>query len=125
MKVNPYLYFNGNCTEAIALYEKAFHVQAEVMPHEDTENLVGHAAFAIGGDSINRCDAEHPVQIGDNMMITIHFDEPELAVAKAAFNTLKEGGQVIMELEENAWSKCFGILVDPFGVKWNMCGGLK
>jgi len=123
MKVNPYLYFNGNCAEAIALYEKAFNVKAEIMPN--AENLVSHAQFEIGGDSINLCDAEHPVKIGDNMVITIHFNEPEAVAAKAAFDTLKEGGEVIMELEENSWNTCFGLLADKFGVKWMMCQGAK
>ena len=30
MKLNPYLCFNGSCADAIALYEKAFNVKADV-----------------------------------------------------------------------------------------------
>jgi len=126
MKVSPYLYFNGNCTEAIAFYEKAFNVKAEVI-HEGTENLVSHGEFEIGGYSIFLCDTIQPmppVTIGDNTMIAIRFNESEKTVIQSAFDTLKEDGNLIMELEETSWSKCFGLLIDKFGVKWNMCQSL-
>jgi len=130
MKVNPYLYFNDNCTEAVTLYEKAFDtkVVAQMMPIEGGGSFVAHAEFKIGGDTIFLCDAEHLVKIGDNVVVTIQFDADdsgELSRAKMAFDTLKESGEILMELEEQPWSKCFGILIDKFGVKWNMCGGLK
>ena len=125
MKVNSYLYFNGNCADAIAFYEKAFNVKAEVMPNEETKNLVAHAQIEIGGYPIFLCDAENPVKVGDNVAVTIRIDEDELPVAKVAFDTLKDGGEIIMELEENSWNNCFGLLVDKFGIKWMVCQGLK
>ena len=69
MKISPYLSFNGNCAEAVAFYERAFGVKAEVMyykeapPEEDyqftkeTENYVMHAQFELGGEVIMLCDA--------------------------------------------------------------------
>ena len=129
MKVSPYLSFNGNCTEAIALYQKAFNVQAMIMPDEETDNLIGHAQFELGSDTIMLHDMPgEPVQFGNNMMLTIQFDgdnNVETTWAKAAFVILKEGGKLITELEENDWNKCFGIVIDPFGIKWNFCGGFK
>ena len=119
MKVNPYLCFNGNCSQAVALYEKAFKVKAHTEMNE--QNLVGHAEFEIGGIPIMLFDAPHPLKVGDNIMVSVRFDEAELTVAKFAFDTLKAEGQVIMELGETPWSKCFGLLVDPFGVQWNLC----
>jgi len=121
MKVNPYLSFNGNCAEAVVLYEKAFNVKAKIEMNEQAKHLVGHAEFEIGGDSIMLYDAAETVIVGNNIMITIRFDEHELAEARAAFDTLKADGQVIMELAETSWSKCFGLLVDKFGIQWNMC----
>jgi len=126
--VSPYLYFNGNCTDAITLYEKAFDVKAEAWLNEEVDNFVEHAHFEIGASCICLCDTESPVKAGDNMMLAIEFDaedEHELMMAKVAFGILKENGEVIMELEENSWNKCFGILTDKFGVKWQMCGGMK
>ena len=130
MNISPYLYFNGNCIEAITLYEKAFNAEviAQMVPTEGGGNFVAHAQFEIDGNAIFLCDSEQLVKVGDNTMIAIQFnaeDENELATAKMAFGTLEEGGKIIMAFEENSWSKCFGILIDQFGVKWNMCGGIK
>jgi len=126
--VSPYLYFNGNCTEAIILYEKAFNVKVEAWVSEEIDHFVEHAHFEIGANTVCLCDVEKSVKAGNNMMLAIEFDaedKHELARAKAAFDILKESGEVAMELEENSWNKCFGILTDRFGVKWQMCGGMK
>ena len=35
MRICPYVSFNGNCAEAVAFYEKAFNVKANVMRYND------------------------------------------------------------------------------------------
>ena len=37
---------------------------------------------------------------------------------ESAFDKLKEGGSVGMELQETFWSKCYGSLKDKFGIEW-------
>ena len=39
---------------------------------------------------------------------------------KEAFQKLQEGGEVLMDLQETFWSKCYGSLVDKFGVTWGL-----
>ena len=119
MIVNPYLSFNGNCAEAVALYEKAFDVKAVIEINE--QNLVGHAEFKIGGDDIMLFDSPAPVKVGSHMMITIKFDEADASRMKAAFETLKENGEVVMDICEVPWSNCFGVVADKFGINWNIC----
>ena len=130
MRICPYVSFNGNCAEAVAFYEKAFNVNAEIMPYKDappengyqppegTENLVMHAQFEINGEIIMLCDMppESPAKIGDNIAIMAEFDGAD--AAKSAFNALKEGGEISMELQETFWSKCFGSLTDKYGITW-------
>jgi PhnB protein len=135
MKISPYISFSGNCEEAITFYEKAFNVKAEIARYKDapkeneyqvqegTENLVMHAQFELDGEMIMLCDMppEYPVNIGNNIAIMAEFDKVE--TAKNAFEALKEGGNVIMELQETFWSKCFGSLTDKFGIIWNISIG--
>ena len=135
MKISPYVSFNGNCEEAVAFYEKAFHVKAEIMRYKDappeagyqtpegTENLIMHAQFEYGGELVMLCDMppEYPVVIGDNIAVMAEFDDT--STAKAVFDVLKEGGKVNMELQETFWSKCFGSLTDKFGINWNISIG--
>ena len=135
MRICPYVSFNGNCADAVAFYEKAFNVKAEIMRYKDappengyeapegTENLVMHAQFEIDGAMIMFCDIppETPIKIGENIAIMAEFDGPEKA--KAAFEALKEDGEVNMDIQETFWSKCFGSLTDKFGVSWNISIG--
>jgi len=41
-------------------------------------------------------DSLEPVKMGDNIMMTIQFDENEIESAKFAFKILAQGGEVIM-----------------------------
>jgi len=135
MKISPYVSFSGNCEEAVRLYEKAFNVKAEIVRYKDappdngyeaaagTENLVMHAQFELGGAKLMLCDTppEYPVKAGNNIGIMAEFDSAD--AAKAAFDVLKQGGEVDMELQETFWSKYFGSLTDKFGIIWNISIG--
>jgi len=130
MKVSPYLTFNGNCAEAIVLYEKAFGVKAESCQYKDappsegynppsgTENFIMHAQFCVGEGIIMMCDTTPDMKhsFSNGMAILVQFDDEESA--KKAFDILKEGGSVGMELQQTFWDKCFGSLEDKFGVGW-------
>ncbi|MDR0272768.1 MAG: VOC family protein [Clostridiales bacterium] len=135
MRICPYISFNGNCNEAVAFYENAFNVKAEISRYKDappgngyappaeTENYIMHAQFEVDGAMIMLCDMppDSPAKIGDNIAIMAEFDSEEKA--KAAFNVLKDGGNVSMEIQETFWSKCFGSLTDKFGINWNISIG--
>ena len=135
MKICPYVAFNGNCREAVAYYEKAFNVKAEVSRYKDapaengyqaskeTENYVMHAQLEIGGAAIMLSDVppESPVKVGDNIAVMAEFDDADKL--EAAFELLKAGGKVHMELTETFWSKRFGSVTDKFGIGWNLTLG--
>ena len=131
MKITPYLYFNGNCAEAVAFYEKALGVKAKVMKYSDappaegykpppgTENFVMHACLTYRYDyTVLLCYAmpDMPVTFGSAMSVAVELDKADSV--KSAFNKLKEGGTVTMEVQKTFWSELFGALVDKFGVSW-------
>lgn len=131
MKITPYLNFNGDCAQAIELYEKALGVKANVMRYSDappseeyplepgTENLVMHACLTNREDyTVFLADMppSMPITFGNGMSISIELDTED--AVKFAFNTLKEGGIVTMELQKTFWSGLFGSLEDKFGVSW-------
>ena len=140
MIIKPYLHFNGNCAEAIEFYEKAFGVKAQVLRYSDappsegyqpspgTENHVMHACLTNRSDyTIYLCDMppSEPSTFGNGMSILVELDTEDNVTA--AFNSLKEGGEVTMELQKTFWSDLFGSLVDKFGVSWmlsvKVCSG--
>jgi PhnB protein len=131
MQVNPYLFFEGRCEEALEFYKKA--VGAEVtflMRHKDSpespppgvlppgsENKVMHATFAIGQSTLHASDghcrgnAKHE---GFSLSITV----AKPAEADRFFNALADGGQITMPLCKTFFSPRFGMLSDRFGIGW-------
>jgi len=131
MKIDPYLHFSGNCADAIALYEKAFNTKVSHMmkygdtpaevsypPQPGTENFIGHATLPVGETDLMLCDVPPDMEniIGNN--VSLHVTLDSIDSVKAAFDILKDGGEVGMELQKTFWSECFGSLTDKFGIGW-------
>jgi PhnB protein len=128
MAVEPYLFFEGRCDEAIEFYKKA--VGAEVgmlMRWKDSpdksmctpanENQVMHASIAINGARIMASDGRNSGK-PDFKGFSLSLDAKTEADATRMFNALSDGGQVIMPLGKTFFARCFGMLADRFGVHW-------
>lgn len=128
MPVQPYLFFNGRCDEAIEFYQKA--VGAEVMmlmrfkqaPDQsmvrpETAEKVMHARLRIGDAIVLASDgmgAGEPKFEGFSLCLSLTSAEE----VDRRFNALAEGGQVRMPLDKTFFSPRFGMLTDKFGVGW-------
>ena len=131
MAVEVYLIFNGNCREAVSFYEKAFNTsKPEIMTFgdspqnpsyplpEEAKELVMHTRLSIFGSTVMFSDTfpGNPFTVGNNVTLAVVSDDE--AKMREAFDSLKDGGEVKMELQETFWSKCYGALTDKFGVEW-------
>ncbi len=127
--VQPYLFFDGRCEEALEFYRKTLGAQVEAlsrfkdspdptmcMPGID-HNKVMHASFRIGDNTImasdGRCTGQPSFQ-GFALSLTIG-DEAE---ADRLFGALADGGQVQMPLTKTFFSPRFGMVADRFGMSW-------
>ncbi|MEK3994108.1 VOC family protein [Psychrobacillus sp. FSL K6-2365] len=131
MAIDVYLTFNGNCREAAEFYAEVFKTEKpEIMTFgespqnpdyvlpEEAKDLVLHTRLNINGSNIMFSDTfpGSPFMEGNN--ISLAFVSKEEDMVRSAFNALKEGGRVSMELQETFWSKCYGSLRDKFGIEW-------
>ncbi|MDR0462910.1 MAG: VOC family protein [Pseudomonadales bacterium] len=130
MRVNPYLHFKGNCSEALAFYEEAFGVKGEISGrYKDAPSSEGyqappemadwimHAQFTLGDTVVMLSDGPTEGEYAYNgFSISVTFDSVE--DAKAVFEKFREGGIVEQELAETFWSKAWGMVTDKFGVNW-------
>ena len=126
--INPYLFFNGNASDAVAFYEKA--LEAKVvriarysdapggnLPPEHANKLM-HAHLEAGGGTLLLSDAimGPPNTHGDTISVCLQY------VGKAEidrhFAALSEGGTVSEPLQDTFWGARFGLLVDKFGIHW-------
>jgi PhnB protein len=131
MQVQPYLFFNGRCEEAIEFYRRALGAEVEMlMRYKDSpeppppgmvppgsENKVMHASFRIGDTTVMASDGEcSGVQkfAGVSLSLTV----PNEAEAERRFAALGDGGQVQMPLTKTFFSPRFGMVADRFGISW-------
>jgi len=129
--IQPYLFFNGRCEEAVEFYQSALGAQVGmIMRYKDSpepcpegmlppgsENKVMHASFHIGETFVmasdGRCSGKPDFQ-GFCLSLTVP-DEDE---AHRVFSALSKDGKIEMQLGKTFWSPLFGMVEDKFGVGW-------
>ena len=90
------------------------------IPEEDAEKIM-HVSLPIGKDStIMGSDSSESfgkkLVVGNNITISINADNEE--EAHRIFNSLSEGGDVMMPLNKTFWAALFGMFTDKFGINW-------
>jgi PhnB protein len=128
MQVQPYLFFEGRCEEAIDFYRRALGAEVIMVMHykdspdptaamHGSEDKVMHASLRIGDTTVfvsdGRCEGKPNFQ-GFSLSLTVSND----AEAERLFVSLAEGGQVQMPLATTFFSSRFGMVADRFGVLW-------
>ncbi len=132
MTLEPYLFFNGRCEEAIALYQEAlgaevsFQMRTNEAPDPPPpgclpagfENKIMHANLRIGTMNLMVSDGNSDTP-PSFQGFTLSLGVADAAEAERRFNALLQGGgKVTMPLGQTFWSPCFGMLEDRFGVGW-------
>jgi PhnB protein len=128
MQVQPYLFFDGRCDEALDFYKKAIGADAKMLmrfkdaPDQSivspgSKDKVMHAQVQIGDTTVlmsdGRCLGKPNFQ-GFSLAVSAKSE----AEAEKMFNALADGGQVTMPLAKTFFSPKFGMLADKFGVGW-------
>jgi len=131
MHIQPYLFFNGRCEEAIEFYKKALGAEVLMLmrckespepPPPGTippgsEEKIMHVCFRVGDTSVMASDGRCTGQ-ADFRGFSLSLAVPNEAEADRKFAALAEGGQVQMPLAKTFWSPRFGMVADRFGVGW-------
>lgn len=128
--IKPYLMFNLECEEAFNLYQRAFDGElvsmqkyGDMPPNpefpvaESDKNLVMHAQLKLT-DSwyIMGSDSKQDIADGQKVCISVELESEDRA--KNAWNLLKEGGSVHMDLQPTFFSRLHGSVKDKYGVTW-------
>ena len=127
--VQPYLFFNGRCEEALNFYRDSVGAEAQIVmrfkdspePQPGTqpgnENKVLHATCRIGQTTFMASDGRADGQLKfEGFCLAVNV--PNESEADRVFAALGEGGKVEMPLMKTFWAPKFGILEDRFGVGW-------
>jgi PhnB protein len=131
MIIQPYLFFNGRCEEALAFYQQALGAKLEMlmrfrespdpMPSgmlpPGFEDKVMHASLRIGETVVMASDGCRPGAAAFQG-VTLSVGTKTADEARRVFAALADGGQVEMPVDKTFWSPAFGTLRDRFGVSW-------
>ena len=131
MQIQPYLFFDGRCEEALDFYKAAAGAKVEMlmrykenpdrgdgsMEPPGAADKVMHASFKIGDTLILASDGHctgKPRFDGFSLAISVKGE----AEADKTYAALAKGGEASMPLTKTFFSPKFGMLRDKFGVNW-------
>lgn len=126
-----YLTFNGNADEAFNFYQSVLggditNIQrfgdtphGEQMPPEDKKKVMHVSLETPHGTLMGNDHMEFmggPYVAGNAFSLSLHPKSED--EARTLFDALAKKGQVLMPLEKVFWGGYFGMLIDPYGIKW-------
>lgn len=138
MPVQPYLFFNGRCDEALDFYKKAlgaevlsvmrFNESPDPMPEgmipPGFEDKVMHSAMRIGGSIVMASDGTTS-DAGTFKGVELALIPDSEDEAKRWFDALSEDGEVRMPLSKSFFAESFGMVNDRFGMQWMVVYGAE
>jgi PhnB protein len=136
MQVQPYLFFEGRCEEALDFYKRALGAEVTALMRNNeapeapppgmvapgSERKIMHASFRVGETTIMASDGRcmgPPTFQGFSLTI----EAKDVAEAERLFSALAEGGEVRMPLAKTFFAPRFGMVADRFGVGWMVIVG--
>jgi PhnB protein len=130
--ISAYLFFDGTCAEAMRFYERTFGGKLDLMTQGDapaaaqmppgSADRILHARLVFDGGSLMASDwtGDQPYERMQGFFLSLGYQTVD--EAKRIFDTLAEGGRVIMPIEKTFWASAFGMLADRFGTPWMVSG---
>lgn len=134
MRIEPYLFFNGCCEEAINFYRAELGAELQMMMRNadspeppppgvlpaGSEQKIMHASLLIGGALVMMSDGMCDGEVGAAAFkgFSLSIDCADEAEARRMFDALAQGGRVDMPLGKTFWAPLFGVVADKFGVSW-------
>jgi PhnB protein len=132
MAMDFFVFFNGNCREAVEFYAQVFETpapqfmmygQAPPSPDdpvpEEVQNLILYTSLPINGSNIMFADNTPGLPFVKGNNVTLVYGSKNVEDIQTFFARLKAGGTVHMELQTTFFSPCYGMLTDKYGLMWH------
>jgi PhnB protein len=133
-QLDSYIFFDGNCAEAMRFYERTLGGKLDMMTHAESPiaaqtppgsaHRIMHARLAIDGRALMASDTMVGQRYEGMKNFSLALAYGTAAEAKRVFDLLAEGGRITMPMEKTFWAEAFGMLVDRFGTPWMVNGGM-
>ena len=128
ISVEPYLFFKGNCKQAMEFYQSVFGGELEVSTVGDSpkevQDMPGMKPTDVMHSSlrgpVNLMGSDSKIASAKAAKVELSLGGTDEAQMKKIFADLSKGGKVRMPLEKQFWGDTFGMLTDKFGIDWMM-----
>jgi len=130
-KLEFLLAFDGNCAEVLEFYAKVFDTKpGQITKYGDGpsdrqipgfENKIMYSDMIIGSENVMFSDAPPhgaPFVAGNNFCMS--YRSKDFDKLHRIFDALSGGGTVIMPLQKTFFSELYGMVIDKFGIAWNV-----
>ena len=128
-QIDSYIFFDGNCAEAMKFYEKTLGGKMEMMmtgaqsPDADKlppamKDRILHAALSFNGRMLMASDDMSGTPYSGMKGFSLSLIYKDADETRRIFEALSAGGKVIMGPAKTFWAESFGMLTDKFGVGW-------
>ena len=129
MHISPHLMFNGQCRAAFTRYHQLLGgdlrlltfgnspMAADVEPQ--WHDRIVHVTLRFGDYELAGADVlpdDYATPQGFSVLLSFE----DSAEAERVFNELASGGEIRFPFQETFWSSGFGVLVDEFGIPWEV-----
>jgi PhnB protein len=134
MQLQPYLFFAGECEEALEFYRSVFGgtiqdvnryggspMEAHAPP--DWKRKIMHATFRSDGVEFMAADSSTSSTDANNARARLSVSSADHDEGLRVFERLAAGGSVHMPFERQFWGASLGMLVDKFGIEWMVNAG--
>jgi len=132
--LDSYLFFNGNCAEAVSFYERTLGAKVKMImtygespdPEQcpaGSKDRIMHASLDVDGRTLMASDTPAGQASPGMTGFALSLNYPNADEARRVFDALANGGKVQMPMGKTFWAEAFGMLTDRFGTPWMVSGG--
>ena len=124
--ITPYLTFNGTCRQAMTFYKDILGGELQLMDFanspmdvpDEAKNYIMHAILTSNGVTVMASDTMPNQTVTNGNSVSLSINCQSVDEINQLFNSLAEGGQITMPLDDTFWGARFGMLIDKFGTCW-------
>lgn len=126
INLEVYLFFKGECREAMEFYKSVFGGELNVTTYKDagveaegtSQDWLMHSSLEGGEVKLMGGDTAQASPVAKKVSLSLGgTDEARM---REIFDALSAGGKVFSALKKEAWGDLFGSFTDKYGVEWMM-----
>ena len=132
LTLHPYLFFGGNCREAMEFYRTIFGGELTVStygdgpadahqdPKANREEMKSKIMFSRLQGEVILLASDHPyyTETQNNGPFSLSLEGSEEEKLTRYFEQLSQDGQITAPLIKQFWGETFGMVKDRYGIHW-------